>query len=156
MDSQKLHLVPFTVDASKRCKDCRQVKPRSEFYKHPTNADRKSPQCKACDKIRLTEWRKNNPQRNLYSHRKSELKQKYGLTHAQVAILKEAQNGVCAICRRVARMPWGLCVDHDHATGRVRGLLCRPCNSALGLLQDSPEVIREALQYLDRHKKAGT
>ncbi|MFC5359558.1 endonuclease VII domain-containing protein [Azospirillum himalayense] len=59
-----------------------------------------------------------------------------------------AQGGVCAICRLV---PEGnLHVDHSHTTGCVRGLLCRKCNTAIGLLQDDPQILKEAAIYLTR------
>jgi len=51
----------------------------------------------------------------------------------------------CAICRKATR---DLCIDHCHVTGRVRGLLCRNCNSALGFCADDPRLLRAALAYL--------
>ena len=66
------------------------------------------------------------------------------------------QNGVCAICKNPptvhARNRGVLCVDHDHATGKVRGLLCRPCNQGLGLFKDSKMLLNSANDYLDFHK----
>ena len=56
------------------------------------------------------------------------------------------QGGACAVCGRQAKRH--LHVDHDHATGNVRGLLCGDCNTALGHLHDSPEIIRRLLQYI--------
>jgi hypothetical protein len=71
----------------------------------------------------------------------------YGLTVAEYDALLEAQGGGCAICGR----PPGrkrLHVDHDHETDAIRGLLCSPCNRAIGLLRDDPEVARRAAEYL--------
>lgn len=60
-----------------------------------------------------------------------------------------AQGGVCAICRRnVPHRGKYMCVDHCHATGVIRGILCANCNRAIGLLEDNPEFIRGALRYL--------
>ena len=73
---------------------------------------------------------------------------KFGLTADHHYALQEAQGGVCAICRGVGRRR--LCVDHDHNTGRVRGLLCDSCNRGLGLLKDSAELLRVAAAYLER------
>ena len=56
------------------------------------------------------------------------------------------QLGLCAICLRVPGGPFH--IDHDQATGRVRGLLCRSCNIALGLMQDDPERLRRAAAYV--------
>jgi hypothetical protein len=65
--------------------------------------------------------------------------------------------GVCEICKNPPSgsrngIPLSLCVDHDHATGAVRGLLCSNCNSAIGLLKDDPERIRRAAAYLEAHQ----
>lgn len=56
------------------------------------------------------------------------------------------QAGRCLICDRVPGE--NLCIDHDHATGRIRGLLCKACNLAIGSLRDSPRLAARASQYL--------
>jgi len=81
--------------------------------------------------------------------REQKLKSKFGLTKEEYDKMVEAQKGVCAICGRPP--VWGfehLAVDHDHKTKKNRGLLCHPCNSALGLFQDSPEILDAAKRYL--------
>lgn len=81
--------------------------------------------------------------------RASTLRRKYGLTIGQFELLLSAQFNTCAICYDAFYN--GLCepvVDHDHETGRVRGLLCHRCNHALGHLRDSPEIARRAGLYL--------
>lgn len=60
-----------------------------------------------------------------------------------------AQGGVCAICGRAPRDDISLHVDHDHATGAVRGLLCFRCNNAVGDLEDDPAILRRAAVYVD-------
>jgi Recombination endonuclease VII len=57
------------------------------------------------------------------------------------------QNGLCAICKRKPAKK--LCVDHCHATGIVRGLLCRKCNTGLGCYEDNPTFLRSATAYLE-------
>lgn len=79
---------------------------------------------------------------------------KYGLSVAQVRAMFEAQDGACAICRE-GFGPWAevdvsFAVDHCHAAGHVRGLLCSHCNKALGCSRDRPEVLRNAAVYLER------
>lgn len=77
------------------------------------------------------------------------LKQRYGLTVEDYLAMVEAQEGLCKICRRPPRGRWNrLHVDHDHATLKVRGLLCYACNTILGHAEDRPEVLREAAAYL--------
>ena len=64
------------------------------------------------------------------------------------------QNMCCAICGvKAMDLPKALCVDHDHATGEVRGLLCRSCNVAIGHLRDSRELVLRAADYLALHSK---
>lgn len=73
------------------------------------------------------------------------IKSRYGLTREQVEELREKQSNGCALCQRSGTR---LVVDHDHATGRVRGLLCIRCNNALGALGDSGAGIERALAYV--------
>jgi hypothetical protein len=78
-------------------------------------------------------------------YRDGERARRYGLSLADYRALQARQGHACAICRKVTR---ALCIDHCHVTGRVRGLLCRSCNSALGFYADDPRLLRAALAYL--------
>jgi hypothetical protein len=74
---------------------------------------------------------------------------RHGLTPEIYEEMLARQGGVCAICRCSARgSDRRLHVDHDHATGRVRGLLCGPCNHAVGLFKDDPARLSRAATYL--------
>jgi hypothetical protein len=83
-----------------------------------------------------------------------EIKRRYGITLEQYWEIHEAQGGGCAICgcehsqnkRSTDYLP--LFIDHCHDTGQVRGLLCSKCNQALGLMNDSPDLLEQAAQYL--------
>lgn len=84
------------------------------------------------------------------SRRRAEgLRLQYGMTIATYDALLAGQNGVCAICKETCSTGNRLAVDHDHSTGRIRGLLCRRCNLFLGVLEDVdagwPEVARHYL-----------
>jgi hypothetical protein len=86
------------------------------------------------------------------SQRWKHIARRYGVTPDFVEALFEVQGGCCAICRRPLdgekldlTAPQ---VDHDHETGLVRGILCRACNTGLGMLGDSVETLRAALTYL--------
>jgi hypothetical protein len=72
----------------------------------------------------------------------------YGITGAQYDLLYSRQGGVCFICRRATGKTKKLAVDHDHATGFVRGLLCSPCNQILGHLRDDWRALDRASVYL--------
>lgn len=73
----------------------------------------------------------------------------YGLEPEQYEALLAAQDGLCAVCCSPGGAR-GLAVDHDHASGRVRGLLCGPCNSAIGLLKERPDNFERAVAYLKK------
>ena len=76
---------------------------------------------------------------------------RYGLNEEQFAAMVKAQHGVCAICSRPPQKRKGtaiLHVDHDHQTGKVRGLLCYECNWAMGKFNDSPALLFKAATYL--------
>ena len=94
------------------------------------------------------EWRAANRQTRL----EKLLKQQYQLTTAQYQELLKAQGGACGICQCSPEEAGQsqLVVDHDHVTGRVRGLLCQACNLGLGRFRDNPMLLRLAASYLDR------
>lgn len=80
------------------------------------------------------------------------IKKKYNITKEEYEALFAKQRGRCAICRvRATDAPKGfLCVDHNHKTGKVRGLLCWNCNVAIGHLRDNAKLLRKAIDYLAR------
>lgn len=79
----------------------------------------------------------------------------YGITADDYDRKLGEQQGKCAVCRTTdpGHGHKVFVVDHDHASGHVRGLLCRNCNSAIGLLQDDPKVIAAAAAYVKRHRQ---
>ena len=81
-----------------------------------------------------------------YLQNESRLKNRYGITVAEYRQMQADQLYLCCICSREPNV-WQ--VDHDHKTGAIRGLLCQPCNMALGLFQDSPEVLISAINHLN-------
>ena len=84
--------------------------------------------------------------------RRSSLKNAYGISLEDYARLLVRQGGVCAICLKAPAER--LCVDHCHATGKVRGLLCRTCNVGLGCYRDDPSLVTAAAAYLRKAKTA--
>ncbi len=79
--------------------------------------------------------------------RRNYLKSEYGLTVEAYKAMLEAQNGVCALCLRNRHKTRHLCVDHNHKNGKVRGILCNPCNRSLGLVEDT-KWLERAISYL--------
>jgi hypothetical protein len=93
------------------------------------------------------------------SQRKYKLK-KYGLTEEMYEKMLAEQDGKCAICRNAPDQNSHpnqrfLSVDHDHTTGRVRGLLCANCNHMIGKCHDDPALLIKAVEYLTRYQKIG-
>lgn len=85
-------------------------------------------------------------------HRKYKafIKRTYGITYEEYTNLLEKQNYSCSICdSEVSNLKFTkLCVDHDHKTGKVRGLLCSKCNHGLGLFNDDTSLLNKAIKYL--------
>jgi hypothetical protein len=91
-------------------------------------------------------WRQQNPEKVRIGLRKSALKSKYGLTWEKYQTLLRRQNRRCRICSGGLLEPH---VDHDHSSGKVRGLLCHNCNTALGMFKDSARLLRRAAMYIE-------
>lgn len=89
------------------------------------------------------EWR----QRNESYVRDREYQKRFGITLGDYERMLEAQGGVCLLCRK-ACVRGRLCVDHCHESKAIRGLLCRVCNLAIGIVRDDPEWMKRARDYL--------
>lgn len=143
---------------TKVCTVCSEVKDSLEFYKLKASPDGFAYRCKVCDNLASTTYRQNNRVRHLGLQRVRNRKSKYGLTEGQFQSMKLDQDMKCKICE-VKLEESGtnkhtsktLCVDHDHNTGAIRGLLCTKCNKGLGLFNDSHKLLKVAVDYLKRN-----
>ena len=97
--------------------------------------------CRAAVAQVQREWRAANPETNRRMHRRNRLKRNYGLAPEDVDRMLEQQNGCCAICGGPPGTEGIFMVDHCHETNRVRGLLCRSCNTKLGWFEKRPGII---------------
>ena len=131
----------------KTCTQCAVEKPIEDFR---ANSKGSFTWCQECHtnngKKTMQEWRIKNPERAAYNRKRHLLKQ-YSLTPEEFTYMVMEQGGVCGICGLV---PSALYVDHDHATGMIRGLLCQKCNSGIGFLGDSLVGLEKAITYLKR------
>jgi hypothetical protein len=102
---------------------------------------------KFCSRTCFNDYRATHKQTRLAKL----LKQLYQMTEAEYQSLLDAQGGVCGICQCSPEETGlrRLVVDHEHVTGRVRGLLCQPCNLGLGHFRDKTSVLHLAIKYLD-------
>lgn len=151
----------------KKCSTCKLEKERTEFWKRSLSRDGLAYICKTCDGTRYMrmkkekgsalaakqkEWRDNNKDRI----RKNRLQHKFRMSVEDFERLRRQQNYSCAICgeheSKAGRYKI-LNVDHDHKTGKSRGLLCSNCNRCLGLLKDSISYLDKAIKYLKKYQK---
>lgn len=127
---------------------------RAEWRKNPENREKDraaSRRSNARHWEKRSEWHYNWRQRNR-DYTKSDNLKRYGIDIPMYKTLCEFQGHVCAICgTHRDDMYRDLGVDHCHATGVIRGLLCNTCNSAIGLLKDSPKNLENAIKYLTDH-----
>lgn len=135
----------------KQCRRCRVEKALDAFPAARRNRDGADSWCKECRRAYSREQRAADPgRRKAHDHRAKMAK--YGLTPEAYAAMLKAQGGACAICgARCSGLKPGerLHVDHDHGNGRVRALLCGRCNTAIGLMRDSSELLAKAAAYLE-------
>ena len=148
---------------TKTCTKCRVEKPVSEFYKNTKAKDGLLQQCKTCTKQTQKVYASKNREKILARHKADYRKDKsawtkksHGITGEEYDSLKqklgEEQLNCCAIClRHESQFKKGLHLDHNHKTGRMRGLLCPVCNTRLSHIEDLEFVIK-ANVYLASHE----
>lgn len=143
----------------KPCAGCGITKSLDEFARRSISRDGRDEQCKACRNAKTRAYMARPEVKARVKRREApaKLKYLYGITSDDYKTMLASQCGVCAICRKP---PEGgprtsrLYVDHDHDTGKVRGLLCRRCNQALGTLGDNIEGLMRAIDYLKKAEGA--
>lgn len=135
----------------KRCPSCGEEKP-TDAYGMRSNGRWRRSSCKPCERVKVRQWHKANPERSKANQRRTDLRIKYGISPEQYDVMLAAQGGVCAICQgqQVAGRRF-LDVDHDHDTGQVRSLLCSLCNVMLGAARERADLLRLAADYLAAH-----
>lgn len=135
------------TQSKKSCRTCSDVKSVESFHRSKKSKDGYQSQCKACQKARLSS--PENAERRRHYAWLASIK-KFGITEDQYNQMLEKQLGLCAICHKPDTIK--LAVDHCHETGKVRGLLCKRCNMAIGLLDDDPDRIISAALYVKGNK----
>ena len=97
-----------------------------------------------------TRWRKDNAEHDKNRVWNNRLMKEYGIDSFTYGLMLEKQSYCCKTCGKHADDNHNkkLYIDHDHKTGKVRGLLCLQCNTALGLLKDNKKVIKNLLKYI--------
>lgn len=147
-----------------RCNRCNQLKDKSEFV---NSKGKKSPLCIKCRKDKneqakryYRKWTSTDDERRKRlkrGRRNAALRRKYGISLETFEEMFAVQKGKCGICEQTlltsSQKGWGgkreACVDHNHADGKVRGLLCRGCNLALSMIEDK-DFQTKSNQYLSK------
>jgi len=121
----------------KVCKRCLVAKIPQEYSPNSHNKDKLSTYCKVCSAKHTALNR--NPIK--------EAMRKYKISEETVTQLRSIAN--CQICGQSPRENKTLCIDHCHTSGKVRGILCDPCNTALGKFKDNITILKKAIEYLE-------
>jgi len=131
---------------SKTCSICKISKKINLFHKDKTTVHGRDYRCIECRKLQRT---KHN-----VKFRNNILKFRYNITVDDYNKLFKKQKGLCRICRESETLKYkdnitNLSVDHCHKTGKVRGLLCRKCNKAIGLFKENVHYLKRVIKYLE-------
>lgn len=154
----------------KICRNCSdKPQPISNFTKNTAKKDGLQTRCKKCmgDSCKETnaknrerynakrrEYRSKNREKCLALCRAGNLRRDYGISPLQYDAMFNSQSGCCKICRIDAnKLKKPLAVDHDHKTGRVRGLLCYHCNWLIGHAKEQIPILRETIKYLENYQQ---
>lgn len=141
------------------CPKCLETKLADEFYRCSSGIGGRTSWCKNClnerEKAKAKRLRADQgPEGQAFRkrHKNHALRTNYGITLDDFNVMLERQNETCAICRNKFSKKEEPCVDHDHLTGKVRGLLCRKCNTLIGLAKEKVTTLLRAVHYLRKHK----
>ena len=131
--------------AGKACARCGTTRPLSDFHRQRGRPDGRHSWCNLCSNAaqKASREKHGRPERKAAWNAAS----RYGLSRDDHAALVAAHGGSCGICAKPMGRP---CIDHDHVTGKVRGLLCHRCNIRLSGVEDDG-FRQRALAYLARH-----
>jgi hypothetical protein len=128
----------------KTCRRCGETKSLDAFSKCSKNSDGINNYCKRCKESMRSPNKITKEQAF-----ENKVKKNYGLTVLQVELLFKKANYCCQICGGTKE----LCIDHDHSTYQIRGILCCDCNRGLGMMKDSIDILIKAIEYLKQAPK---
>src|SRR6266404_271849 len=132
----------MTIATEKRCSRCFRYRQLSDFSRDVKRSDGVYPQCMECNRAR---------RKSLRVDLRTNIRRDYDISLEQFDAMLELQAGLCAICSQPMQPGKHTHIDHDHATGNVRSLLCGLCNKGLGHFRDDQALCQAAAQYLHAH-----
>lgn len=136
------------------CKECRSEYNKQDYKKKRVKVLKRNKKRYKRKKKEIlayaSRWHKINRKLHPDKYKDQKLRADYGIGLKEYNGLREEQKQCCKICGiHENKLPKAICVDHCHKTGKIRGLLCEPCNRLLGNAKDSIKILKEALNYLN-------
>lgn len=131
-----------------QCTKCKETKLKTEFPPSKTKKNGLKSWCRSCANKQTQLTRHKDYEKHRLRNRNYSLQRNYGITHEDYLMMFNKQNKKCACCNKEFDK---LVVDHNHTTGVVRELLCNPCNTALGLLNEDVTVMQNMSNYVRKH-----
>lgn len=128
----------------KRCSKCKKIKPIEDFCKVKSGKLGRHHYCRNC----LSLSHKKSYRSNKDKYRNNYVQWKYGLSVGEYNALLTQQEDKCAICGNHFKSKRTTLIDHCHASGKIRGLLCPSCNNLLGASKDNIHILEQAINYL--------
>ena len=155
MDLEEQLAMGHLLLQERKCRVCGQSKNLLDHYyrsrKDKTLPSSYSYECKQCTVSRVKERDRTHP----HIKREQHLKRRYNITLEEYSQILDSQGGCCATCG--TKEPGGrwksFAVDHDHKTGKVRGMLCKSCNIALGEVYDNLTTLENMIKYLNEQNE---
>ena len=144
----------MSFETQKRCSKCKQIKTHTDFSYRDKEHKYLNSWCKQCNARHSKKWRKRNVKLSRELSRQARYKDQFGITIDDYDKMFLAQDGVCAICGEAETTNkhgnvQRLSVDHNHKTGKIRGLLCARCNGlVLPIVENQNNLIVAAIKYL--------
>lgn len=136
----------------KQCTVCNKTKSIQDFSKCYRIKSGYRSNCKFCYNNKKKLERKQRYKSNPNLRRKEHLRKKYGMSWEDYKKMWIEQEGCCAICKTYQlELKSILCVDHNHTTNQVRGLLCHSCNHGIGKFRDKISLLQSAIDYLKKN-----
>lgn len=130
------------------CSTCKVEKSFDEFNKDSRKKHGIRYNCKECERVRMKKYdTSDSGQKRMRVGRWKQ--QGIDITHEEYVDRYTRLQGKCQICNKSFKT---LCVDHNHSTGKIRGLLCRPCNIAISALMEDKDIMQNAIKYIEDTK----
>ena len=138
------------------CRDCYREIARARYARDPAKSIAAVKRWQQENAERLNDYRRTRRQLPEVKRQQRDgyYRRTYGISADEVDEMLDAQNGGCAICGEKPPRLASMHVDHDHAHGHLRGLLCSTCNQGLGQFRDDPAVLLRAIVYLRQRRSA--